>query len=205
LQLEQRRDGPPNLQAVIDRIGVLGQLYAHLTPKEGHTAVAAVAFLEDLVNGLCESHEDGWPVELRLRAEPMRLPLPAAMALGLITHELVTKAFKYAFPGERLGRIDAELRRTADTVELVVADDGVGHDPTGPARGGGLGRMLVEQSARQLWAARWPWRGTAAPGWSCACRSRRKRRAYQPRPGERHLEPQPLSIGSAAFWKMAME
>jgi two-component sensor histidine kinase len=63
---------------------------------------------------------------------------------------VVTNAFKYAFPSERPGRIDVELRRTAGGVELVVADDGVGHDPTGPASGGGLGRMLVEQLARQL-------------------------------------------------------
>ena len=58
--------------------------------------------------------------------------------------------FKYAFPGERPGRIDVELRRTAGVVELAVADDGVGHDPAGPATGGGLGRLLVEQLARQL-------------------------------------------------------
>jgi two-component sensor histidine kinase len=150
LQLEQRRDGPPNLQAAIDRIAVLGQLYTHLTPKQGHAAVAAVAFLQDLVNGLRESQENCRLVGLRLRAEPMLLPLQAATALGLITNELVTNAFKYAFPGERFGWIDVELRRTTDAVELVVADDGVGHDPTSPARGGGLGRRLVEQLARQL-------------------------------------------------------
>jgi two-component system, sensor histidine kinase PdtaS len=93
---------------------------------------------------------NGRLIGLRLRAEPMMLPLGAATVLGLITNELVTKAFNYAFPGERFGRIDVELRRTTDAVELVMADDGVGHDPTGPASGGGLGHLLVEQLARQL-------------------------------------------------------
>jgi two-component sensor histidine kinase len=93
---------------------------------------------------------NGRLVGLRLRAEPMMLPPGAATALGLITNELVTNAFKYAFPGERLGWIDVELRRTTDAVELVIVDDGVGHDLTGPAAGGGQGRMLVEQLARQL-------------------------------------------------------
>jgi two-component sensor histidine kinase len=150
LQLERRRDGPPNLEAVIARIAVLGQLYAHLTPKEGRTAVAMAAFLETLVDGLRAAQGDGRPIGLRLRAEPMMLPPGAATALGLITNELVTNAFKYAFPGERLGWIDVELRRTTDAVELVIADDGVGHDLTGPAAGGGQGRMLVEQLAHQL-------------------------------------------------------
>jgi two-component sensor histidine kinase len=150
LQLEQRRDGTPSLQTAIARIAVLGQLYSHLTPKEGHVAVAMATFLEGVVNGLRDAQQGGRPIGLLLRAEPMQLPLAAATPLGLITNELVTNAFKHAFPGERPGRIDVELRRTAGVVELAVADDGVGHDPAGPATGGGLGRMLVEQLARQL-------------------------------------------------------
>jgi two-component sensor histidine kinase len=150
LQLEQRRDGTPSLQTAIDRIAVLGQLYSHLTPKEGHVAVAMTTFLEGVVNGLRDAQQGDRPIGLRLRAEPMRLPLAVATPLGLITNELVTNAFKYAFPGERPGRIDVELRRTAGVVELAVADDGVGHDPAGPATGGGLGHLLIEQLARQL-------------------------------------------------------
>ncbi len=150
LQLQQRRDGTPGLQTAIARIIVLGQLYSHLTPKEGHPAGEMAAFLEGLVNALRDAQQGDRPIGLRLRAEPMQLPLVVATPLGLITNELVTNAFKYAFPSERPGRIDIELRRTAGVVELAVADDGVGHDPTGPASGGGLGRMLVEQLARQL-------------------------------------------------------
>jgi two-component sensor histidine kinase len=150
LQLEQRRDGTPSLQTAIARIAVLGQLYSHLTPKEGHVAVAMATFLEGVVNGLRDAQQGSRPIGLRLMAEPMQLPLAVATPLGLITNELVTNAFKHAFPSERPGRIDVELRRTAGVVELAVADDGVGHDPAGPATGGGLGHLLVEQLARQL-------------------------------------------------------
>ena len=150
LQLEQRRDGTPSLQTAIARIAVLGQLYSHLTPKEGHVAVAMATFLEGVVNGLRDAQQGGRPIGLRLMAEPMPLPLAIATPLGLITNELVTNAFKSAVPGERPGRIDVELRRAAGVVELAVADDGVGHDPAGPATGGGLGHLLVEQLARQL-------------------------------------------------------
>jgi two-component sensor histidine kinase len=69
----------------------------------------------------------GGTVGLRLRAEPMMLPLQAATSLGLVTN-----AFKHAFPGERPGRIDVELRRTTGAVALTVADDGVGHVPDRP-------------------------------------------------------------------------
>ena len=49
----------------------------------------------------------------------MLLPLQAATALGLITHELVTNAFKHAFPGGRLGRIEVELREAG--AQLIAA------------------------------------------------------------------------------------
>lgn len=150
LQIEQRREGTPGLQTAIARIIVLGQLYSHLTPKEGHAAVEMAAFLEGLVNGLRDARQGSRPIGLRLRAEPMQLPLAVATPLGLITNELVTNAFKYAFPGDRPGRIDIELRRMVGAIALTVADDGVGHGLIGPAGGGGLGRMLVEQLARQL-------------------------------------------------------
>jgi two-component sensor histidine kinase len=150
LQLEQRREPTSGLQTAIARIAVLGQLYSHLTPKEGHAAVEMTAFLEGLVNGLRDAQQGSRPIGLRLMTEPMQLPLALATPLGLITNELVTNAFKYAFPNERPGRIDVALRHTAGGVELTVADDGVGHDPTAPATGGGLGRMLVEQLVRQL-------------------------------------------------------
>jgi two-component sensor histidine kinase len=64
---------------------------------------------------------NGRLVGLRLRAEPMLLPLGAATALGLITNELVTKAFNYAFPGERLGRIDGIYSRRAGRFVIRLA------------------------------------------------------------------------------------
>ncbi|MFA5117269.1 MAG: PAS domain S-box protein [Candidatus Omnitrophota bacterium] len=46
---------------------------------------------------------------------------------GLIINELVTNAFKYAFPGERRGEISVGLNRNAaGELALTVADNGVG-------------------------------------------------------------------------------
>jgi two-component sensor histidine kinase len=43
-----------------------------------------------------------------------------------VVNELVSNAFKHAFPDERGGTIGIELRVADGEVEIVVADDGIG-------------------------------------------------------------------------------
>ncbi len=65
--------------------------------------------------------------------------------------ELVSNAFKYAFPGGREGIVDIRLAEKGDQYELSVRDDGVGHENAlGDKPRSGLGFELVEALAQQL-------------------------------------------------------
>jgi two-component sensor histidine kinase len=64
-----------------------------------------------------------------------------ALALGLITNELVTNAVKYAFRDSDEGRITVELHREeTGAVRLRVRDDGQGCPDDAPS---GLGTRLI--------------------------------------------------------------
>ncbi|WP_018412210.1 sensor histidine kinase [Methyloversatilis thermotolerans] len=68
-------------------------------------------------------------IELRLERPdtPVYLDLERAIPCGLLVNELVTNAFKHAFPPPRHGEITIELAREEDgSVTLTVRDDGVG-------------------------------------------------------------------------------
>jgi two-component sensor histidine kinase len=88
------------------------------------------------------------PIVVSVDAEHIELPTSVAVPLGLLTNELVTNAFKYAFPGDRGGTIRVSLKRV-DTVcaGLSVSDDGVGC--SGSPRQG-LGTRLTALLSRQL-------------------------------------------------------
>jgi two-component sensor histidine kinase len=74
----------------------------------------------------------------------------AAIPCGLIINELVANAFKHAFPNQGVGEIRIMCQRRNDgTLELTVADTGVGI-PVGHQRSESLGLRLVSSLTRQL-------------------------------------------------------
>ena len=66
-------------------------------------------------------------IRLETDLEDVSLDVNSAVPCGLLVSELVTNALKHAFPGDRKGLVRIGLHRgETGTVELRVADDGVG-------------------------------------------------------------------------------
>lgn len=99
-------------------------------------------------------------VSLHLASDSLELPVDQATPLALLANELVTNAYKHAFPNDAAGEIAVSLRQTPDIgLILRVADTGTGLQL---ARNEiGMGLKLIRSLAAQL-------RGTlifaAAPG-----------------------------------------
>jgi two-component sensor histidine kinase/CHASE3 domain sensor protein len=91
----------------------------------------------------------GHVASLRYELEPLKLKTDFSINIGVIVTELVTNAFKYAYP-DKPGEVRVRLRRlTKDKAELSVEDDGVGR-VEGPAKGTGLGTRIVTAMARSI-------------------------------------------------------
>ncbi len=88
-------------------------------------------------------------VRLHLQLDSIFLDIDQAMSCGLILNELVTNALKYAFPGERKGRITVKFIRRDEGFELIVEDDGVGIDQPLTQKDS-LGLELVQTLASQM-------------------------------------------------------
>jgi two-component sensor histidine kinase len=79
------------------------------------------------------------------------LNLDVSIPCGLIVNELISNAFKYAFPEGRKGNISIKVQKTNNFVEIIVADDGVGIKPEIDVKNTeSLGLQLVTSLVDQL-------------------------------------------------------
>jgi two-component sensor histidine kinase len=88
-------------------------------------------------------------VRLELTCDSISLPVDQAIPLALLVNEVVTNAYKHAFPNDAQGEITVSLRRSPER-ELIlrIADSGIGYQPTGG--GVGMGLRLIRNFAAQL-------------------------------------------------------
>jgi two-component sensor histidine kinase len=111
-------------------------------------------YLVQLTRLLADGQRAGTPgVHLRTEGTeaPLHLALPRAIPCGLLVNELVTHAYRHAFPDGRTGTITVGIGVEGDTARLWVEDDGVGLptdvDTESPTS---LGLQLVPLLVEQL-------------------------------------------------------
>jgi two-component sensor histidine kinase len=110
-------------------------------------------YVQDLVRYLYRSYRlTPTQIDLQLAVERLPLTLDTAIPCGLILTELVSNAFKYAFPTGAPGTVHIEARQEQTGEFLLrVADDGQGLPPDlDYRRSPSLGLQLVTSLARQL-------------------------------------------------------
>ncbi len=165
-----------NLQVICSLLSMQSQTITHPgtleVPRESQDRVQSMAMIHELLydsaslsdidfadyagllaselsssHGLNRSH-----VRLALQVQPIRFCLDQAVPCGLILNELVSNAFKHAYPGQAAGEIRIGLHRDdSSQVHLSVSDDGIGL-PAGFdwAQSRSLGLRIVSILARQL-------------------------------------------------------
>ncbi|QHC62989.1 sensor histidine kinase [Rathayibacter festucae] len=128
----------------------VGELYQLLgTLRDEESAIDPVTASLDLsgVPALVRDAESsGLRVSLEVVGEPVELPALVGLNLYRIAQESLTNVLKHAGPGTR-ARV--HLRYQGGSVELEIADDGLGRPGPRP-RGGGLGLLGMRERAATL-------------------------------------------------------
>lgn len=135
------------VSSAVRQLVVLARVFDRLHQSKVNDSIPVRTFLEGLCHDLVDSVV-GERVGLQAAIEEALLSMDQAISLGLIVNELVTNALKYAFPGDRTGRIAVRFRTVGEgEFCLEVADDGIGRPADAKE---GSGTTLVEALARQL-------------------------------------------------------
>lgn len=139
------------LQETQARISAVAGVHRHLYSSDKVGEVEIAGYLRQLLDELQTSLAgSGSPHRITATLEPLVMKTDLAVALGVVVGELVTNAFKYAYPDAVGGEIRVSSAITAERVEVSVEDDGVGWFGEGPIKGTGLGSKIVTAMSRTL-------------------------------------------------------
>jgi two-component sensor histidine kinase len=152
LDLQRRRSNNPetrdSLEQAMGRVRSIARIHRHIYALPQGSSVDCKQYLTDLCSALSDATLPPAGITLRCDCVPANLPRDRALALGLVTNELVTNAVKHAFPDERDGTILVSFQARKDGGwQLVVSDDGVGIDSTQTRTG--LGTGLIAEFVKQ--------------------------------------------------------
>jgi two-component sensor histidine kinase len=154
--MQQKSEGldPGAREALVEahnRIHAIAQIHRRLYTSEDVRFVAMEAYLSGLVEELeAAMKAAGREHTIVLDAEPVRVGTDTAVSVGVIVTELVTNAFKYAYPRDVLGDIRIRLSRHDGICRLEVEDDGIGFATAGVPKGSGLGTRIVRAMTATL-------------------------------------------------------
>jgi two-component sensor histidine kinase len=140
-------DGRAALERVRSRLVAVSNLYRILSAAGMGPTIRADHYLRGVAGAVSASVGSGDRIAVAVEAPPVELTTAQAAALGLITNEAMTNAYKHAFAGRSAGGIAVTLRDEPGRLVLTITDDGVG--TTESARSG-LGTTLMGALAIDL-------------------------------------------------------
>jgi two-component sensor histidine kinase len=129
LRLQARSDSNPAVQAAIAsavaRVDVVAQVHDRLRVADSNLFDLA-PYVERLCGSLADFHRGVRPIAIQVHCDSISVKSCRAGSIGLIVNELVTNAFKYAFPEGRAGKVEVDIRANDGEVLIAVRDDGIG-------------------------------------------------------------------------------
>ena len=136
------------------RISAIAGIHKRLYTTDDVRFVEIDAYLSNLTSDIQATMSlDGSAADIKLLADPVRMPTDKAVSVGVIVNELVTNAAKYAYRDREAGEIRVRASQPQPgQFEIVVEDDGVGWNGEGKVQGTGVGSRVIAATAHGLGA-----------------------------------------------------
>ncbi len=129
LSLQSRYIRDKNAQALVNegqnRVKSMALIHQKLYQHDNLTGVEALDYVQNLTGTLKSSYGiNDDKIDVRYHVDKLCLDVDTMIPIGLILNELISNAFKYAFPNGRKGKLDIHFKKNGQKLKLVVQDDG---------------------------------------------------------------------------------
>jgi len=110
-----------------NRIYAMSAVHETLHGSDKLSEIDLKSYLSKITTSIFQTYSvNTAKVKLNSAIENVPISLNQAYPLGLVINELISNSLKYAFPGERKGEINVNMKRLDKELHLTVVDDGAG-------------------------------------------------------------------------------
>lgn len=118
----------PDFETVASRIQALSILYEALSASAADQVIDLGEYLSAIASaGMRGFAKEGILLDMKVECCPVAIHV--AMSTGLVVNEVMTNAFKHAFPTHESGTITLRCLREGNACAVSIADDGQGLPP----------------------------------------------------------------------------
>jgi signal transduction histidine kinase len=155
LNLQANRIEDDRVLALFDqtrnRVYSIAAIHELLYRSASLAEIDLAEYARRLVPELARFYQLDGRIHVSIEGDSPTLEMQRAVPYGLLLNELVSNAFKHAFPGEGAGSLSISLEQRDRRIALTVADDGIGLPQGIDCEGGNtLGLQLARMLALQL-------------------------------------------------------
>jgi len=136
----------------IKRINSMAEIHKLLYETESFVRIPFDRYLREISSNWHDTYANNNPgIRIKPQAKNIFLDIEKAIPCALIVNELLSNAFKYAFPGRQPGEIKVRLYEKDNGYRLIVRDNGVGFPKDMDIRSAAsLGMAIVRNLTTQL-------------------------------------------------------
>jgi PAS domain S-box-containing protein len=133
------------------RVQSMMLMYDKLYRSEDYRKMHIKDYFEKFIDDIFLIFENSKQITIIKEIDDFILDTKTIFPVGIAINELITNAFKYAFPDGREGSIKVRMAKSGNEITLAVSDDGVGlPDEAVASKSGGFGLNLVAALAEQI-------------------------------------------------------
>jgi two-component sensor histidine kinase len=130
VNLESTKIDDPKSQKIFEetrnRIYAISMVHNLLYKNPSLQEIDMVSFFSNFCSNIANGFSDG-SIKIEQRIHPVNVNIDNAIPMALLLNELITNAFKHAFPNGGSGVIEVGLQgNSAGGFEFYVADNGIG-------------------------------------------------------------------------------
>ncbi len=108
------------------RVYSMALVHEQLYKSANFSSIKMKSYTQTLIMELVQSYQVEQQVSVHSYIKNINLAIDNAIPCGLILNELLSNAFKHAFPGNKKGKINIMLDKSDGKTTLTVQDNGVG-------------------------------------------------------------------------------